>query len=382
MVRTKKIASLEKLLVCAGNFANPSVMAAKAAGKKIVGIQYPEIPEEILIAAGCVPVLLRGTGATGTEYAEAYFRQLTCNYTRCTFDQILQGKWDFLDGAVIFNSCDHMRRIYDNWLLVPGKPKLSFLYSPKKRTPIAKGFWHLQIDAFVKEVAEKYGPVTKEGLAAAVKLTNERRRLQQEVYALQQGEAVYLTGTELLMVMLAAMSMPVEEYNSCLKALLAELKAAGETMTPKVRLLFVGGHADSAEFYQALESKRAQVVVDGMGFGTVACHALIDETKDPLQAVEDFYFDGKPFTPRHFGTAKERMAYLHELVRKYHVDGVVVARINMCDVWAMEQFMMREYLTTEDIPLTELEVNYLPDGVGQIATRMQAFVESIEARKH
>ena len=127
MVRTKKIASLEKLLVCAGNFANPSVMAAKAAGKKIVGIQYPEIPEEILIAAGCVPVLLRGTGATGTEYAEAYFRQLTCNYTRCTFEQILQGKWDFLDGAVIFNSCDHMRRIYDNWLLVPGKPKLSFL---------------------------------------------------------------------------------------------------------------------------------------------------------------------------------------------------------------------------------------------------------------
>ena len=383
MVRTHKIAALEKLLDCAAHFDNHYVQEAKAAGRKIVALQYQEVPEEILIAAGCVPVLLRGTGATGTEYSEAYFRQLTCNYTRCTFDQIMRGKWNFLDGAVIFNSCDHMRRIYDNWKLIDGNPVFAFLYSPKKRTPLARSFWKDQVAEFTKTVEDKFGvKVTKEALAAAVKLTNERRRLQREVYDLQKGKAVYLTGTELLMVMLAGMSIPAEDYIELLKELLTELKAVGETFEPEVRLLFVGGHADSAEFYASLESKRAQIVVDDMGFGTAACWALIDETKDPMEAVEDFYFDGKPFAPRHFGTARNRMAHLDELAKDYQVDGVVIARINMCDIWAMEQYIVRDHLAQTGLPHTELEVNYLPDAMGQTATRMQAFVESIQARRH
>ena len=380
-MRTQSIPSLEKLIAVAENFRNEYVLAAKKAGRKIVGIQYQEIPEEILTAAGCVPVLLRGTGATGTEHAEAYFRQLTCNYTRCTFDQIMQGRWDFLDGAVIFNSCDHMRRIYDNWKLVPGNPLFSFVYAPKKRTPLAKKFWRESVKQFLADTEAKFGvKITAEKLAAAIKLHNETRRLQQQIYAMQTGKAVYLTGAELMAVMLAALSMPREDYNALLASLISELKAANETMTPGVRLLYVGGHADSYEFFKALESKRAQIVVDAMGFGESACHALVREDGDPLEAVVDYYFDGKPFAPRHFGTAPQRMAHLQDLVDRYHVDGVIVARVNMCDVWAMEQYIVRQYLAGRDIPCLELEVNYLPDALGQTATRMQAFVESIEAR--
>jgi benzoyl-CoA reductase/2-hydroxyglutaryl-CoA dehydratase subunit BcrC/BadD/HgdB len=54
----------------------------------------------------------------------------------------------------------------------------------------------------------------------------------------------------------------------------------------------------------------------------------------------------------------------------------------MCDLWAFEQFMMRKNLEPAGIPLLELEVEYKLEGEGQIRTRVQAFVESILAKKH
>lgn len=62
---------------------------------------------------------------------------------------------------------------------------------------------------------------------------------------MQKGEEVYLTGLELLMVMLAGVSLPRPEYNKMMKDLIAALKANGPRIKPKVRLLYTGGHADN-----------------------------------------------------------------------------------------------------------------------------------------
>lgn len=382
-MRKNAVPSLEKLCAVASDFRNDYLLKAKNEGRRIVGLLYQEIPEEVITAAGGVPVVLRGTGATGTEYAEAYFRQLTCNYTRCTFDQIMQGKWDFLDGAVIFNGCDHVRRIYDNWKLIPGNPVYHFFYSPKKKGALAKAFYAEQVREFIKATESRFGvTITPEKLRAAIVLHNETRRLQQALYEMQKGAEVYLSGAELMSVMLAGVSMPREDYNRLLVSLIDELKKNGETMRPAVRLIYLGGHADSPRFFASLESRSAQVVADAVGFGGNACEALARETGDPLEALIDFYFDEKPAVPRNFGTQEARLSRLTRLVHDYHADGVVCARVSMCDVWALEQFMIRDRLAKENIPLLELEVDYLPDAQGQIATRMQAFVESITAARN
>lgn len=381
-MRQKQIPVLDELIETAKTIGNRYLKAAQSQGRKIVGIFYQEIPEEVLTAAGCVPVMLRGTGASGTQYAEAYFRQLTCNYTRCTFNQIIEGRWDFLDGAVIFNNCDHMRRIYDNWKLLPNNKAYHFFYAPKKSGALADAFYRKELDKFIAATEAKFGvSITDEKLSAAIALHNRTRKLQQALYAMQTGSEVYLTGTELLLVMLAGVSMPREDYNRKLEELIAALAANAETTRPSVRLLYTGGHADSPVFFKMLENNGAQVVVDSTGFGSRSCESLVDEQKDPRQALCDYYTEDRPMSPRNFGVQAQRKERLARLIEKYHVDGVVMARISMCDLWAMEQFMVRDYLSGKGTPLLELEVDYMPEGLGQIATRVQAFVESIVAQK-
>lgn len=382
-MRHAQIPALDALLSAAKSINNPYLTKAKQEGRPVVGLFYQDLPEEVLSAADCVPVMLRGTGANGTEFAEAYFRPLTCNYTRCTFNQIIEGKWDFLDAAVLFNNCDHMRRIYDNWQLLPNNKAYHFFYAPKKCGELSEKFFALELDKFIEATQKRFGvEITEEKLRAAIVLHNRTRRLQQELYKLQQSQSVYLSGTELLLVMLAAVSMPREDYNALLEELIAALKTNQETMTPTVRFLYTGGHVDNAKFFELLEQNGAQVVVDSAAFGTRSCEVLIDETLSAKEALIGYYMRNRPMSPRNFGEQAGRKQRLERLVKEYDVDGVIMVRVSMCDLWAMEQFMTRDYLQTHDIPLLELEVDYLPEGFGQISTRVQAFIESIKAQKN
>ncbi len=383
MAQLPQLPELTALVDAGKSPFNPVLMDYVAQGGKTVGFLYQDTPEEILSAAGAAPVFVRGTDSEGTEMAEAFFRQLTCNYVRHTYNEILEGKWDFLTGAVFYNICDHARRVFDNWQTIPGNPAYHFFYMPKKRSDLSKEFFREEVKKLIAATEKHFGvEITPEKLAAAIRLHNTTRRLQREIYEMQKGEAVYLTGSELLMVMMAGISMPRETYNAMLEKLIAALKAGGPRVTPAIRLLYTGGHADSPEFFELLEQRGAGIVVDNEGFGTRACDALVSEEGDPLEAIIDYYFGGKPAATRQMGTQAERMERLFGLVEKYRVDGVVSSRLFMCDVWAFEEFLMRKRLREKNIPYLSLEVDYKPEGEGQIKTRVQAFIESIADRKN
>ena len=173
--------ALKPLMEAATALNNPILQKAKENGKKVVGFLYQETPLEIITAAGAVPYFIRGTGSDGTEYADAFFRNLACNYVRHTYNQILNDKLDFLDGAVFYNSCDHARRIYDNWMTVPGNPVYHFIYIPKKRGDLAKAFYREEIEKYIKATEEKFGvKITDEDLRKAIKLRSEERRVGKE----------------------------------------------------------------------------------------------------------------------------------------------------------------------------------------------------------
>ncbi len=376
-MRQKALPALEKLISVATSIGNEYLERAKKEGKKVIGVAG-QVPEEVITAAGGIPVLLRGTGSDGTEFADPYFRELTCGYTRHTFNEILSGRWAFLDGAVVSNNCDHIRRVYDNWKLTKNCPAYAFIYVPKKTGETAKRFYRDQLKEYIHQTELRFCvTIRPENLREAIRLHNEKRRLQRELYALQKGKSVALTGTELLMVMLAGESMPIGDYVPLVRELLREIAESGETFTPKVRLLYMGGNADDMKFFETLESEGGLIVADGTENGENACEHDISEEIEPFDAIVNHYFEEIPPVPRKFGSADERAAHLLSLVKEYGIDGVVMVRLTMCDLWAFEQYMMRPVLEKAGVPFLELETDYIPQSRGQLATRVQAFVESI-----
>lgn len=382
MNRTKPVAALEKAQAYAATLDNPSVQAFKARGGKVIGTFDPEVPFELFEAAGLMPFDMRGTGATGTEYADKYFKQVTCDFVRSTFDQIAQGKLDFLDGAVVYNCCDHMRRIDDNWPLLASAKNFHFLYTPKRWDDSTYPRYLEELKKLIGAIEERYGvKITPESLKAAIAESNKTHALVRELYALRKGEEIYIDGTEVMDVLTAGGSMPRAEYNALLRELIDTLKANGETVKPRRRLMLLSGHANMPELLKALESQGALIVIDDASNGLRMCAHDIEETGDPLEALAKFYFYTKTPMPRAFGTQDRRLEAYLKLFNEYGADGVVSARVTMCDLWAFEQYMLANFLRDNDIPSLELEVNYVMDGVGQVKTRVQAFVENLPQRR-
>lgn len=381
MNRSKPIAALEKARRYAKTLENDSVRAFKDAGGKVVGTFDPEVPFEILEAAGLMPFGLRGTGAQSTEYADKYFKQLTCDFTRSMFNELVRGEYEFLDGAVVYNCCDHMRRIDDNWKALPNPKNFHFLYIPKRWDAATYPRYCEELKALMDSVAKTYGvEITKEKLHDAIVESNKTHKLVRELYALRKDDAVYIDGAEIMDVLTAGESMPRAEYNALLTELIAELKANNETVVPRRRLMLLSGHASTPELLEALESQGALIVIDDASNGLRMCEKDISEKGDPFEAICDFYFNVKTPMPRAFGTQDRRFDAYLKLFDEYRADGIITARVTMCDLWAFEQYMLMNLLREKDIPLLQLETNYLMDSAGQIRTRVQAFVENLPRR--
>ena len=94
---------------------NQYVRRWKAGGRPVVGYFCSYVPVEVLTAAGALPVRLRGPGSTDSGPADAYLSSRTCTYVRHTLTLALEGKYDFLDGQIALNTCDHVRRAFDLW---------------------------------------------------------------------------------------------------------------------------------------------------------------------------------------------------------------------------------------------------------------------------
>ena len=381
MLRRTPIPSLEYAKQIASSISNPSLEAYKKNGGKVVGYFSPDIPVEILEAAGLLAYDMRGTGALGTEYADAYFRQLTCEFTRTTFNQIMAKEYAFLDGAVVYNCCDHLRRIFDHWKTLEHCPAYHFVYLPKKCDAVTYPIFQEEIDRLIAATEAHFGvKITDESLRKAIDEANTTRALLRELYALRAEPEVRIDGSEVVSVLTAGGSIPRAEYNALLRELIDALKQSEDVVRPRRRRMFLSGHADKPELIEALESQGGIVVMDQAAMGIKFAAVDVDAGGDALEAIKQHYFSKRPHQPRIFGSQDERMGDVLKAIEAYKVDGVISARLTMCDVWAFEQYMLNDLFDEKDIPHLALEVNYILDGLGQIRTRVQAFVENCPKR--
>jgi len=382
MKRTKATPVLDWFRKTAVDIENDEVRQFQAAGGKVIGCLDPDTPLEILEAAGAMTYALRGTGTDGTELADAYFKQLTCEYTRAIFNQILGEEYKFLDGAVFYNNCDHQRRIFDNWIeFVKDSPAYSFFYLPKKRSESAYEFYRKEIAGLVAKTEARYGvKITPEKLLEAIRESNRTRRLVAALYDLRKGDDVYIDGAEIADVLMTIRSVPRKVGNDKLEALIAELKAGGETVRPKYRLMFATHHADRSDLSEVLESEDAMIVTDSLVAGVWTADVMIPEEGDPLENIMHFYFWDRTPMPRVFGTQDQRLEHYVRVMKEFNAQGIISARVAFCDLWAFEQFMLLDYLKEQGVPQLQLEVGYILTGEGQMRTRLQAFLESLPAR--
>jgi bzd-type benzoyl-CoA reductase N subunit len=375
--------AFQKFCEVTAGIMNPEIEAWKQAGGKVIGFFCSAVPEELFTAAGLYPFRMRGTGSSSTELSDACFSNINCSYPRHTMNQALLGEYDFLDGLICINSCDHVRRIYDNWTRQLDTPFVQVMSLPRKVGPPQVDWYYDEINLLKQQIQEHFDvEITDRRLWDAIKLHNEVRELQRKVYECRKADAPPITGAEALPIIVAGTAMPKEHYKALLQQFLGDLEKLEGSNDYRARLMIVGGELDDPEFVEVIEGQGAIVVTDSTCFGTRLLWRPVDESADdPVRALASYYIYDRPSCPRMYGDQSRRIDYTKELAKEFRVDGIIGERLIFCDQWLVEHYMTGADLKEEGIPFLQLDREYILSGKGQLRTRVQAFLETIEGTR-
>jgi benzoyl-CoA reductase subunit C len=379
MKRAATAHALPRLSAIAATLENDEVREWKGQGGRVMGYLCSTIPEEMFTAAGLLPFRLRGTGSTSTEKADVFFSSINCSFPRHCLNQVLGGECAFLDGLVLGNSCDNVRRIYDHWVRLKITPFVHFMSLPR-RPEEAQVAWYYNELLMLKTSMEKHfgAEITADRLREAIWVHNESRRLQRELYEMRKAKAPRLTGAQTLAVTVAGTAMPRPRFNDCLKALLEELRDAPGNSGHRARLMLVGGILDDPAYLEVIEERGGLIVADSTCFGSRLFWRDVDEeAEDPLRALARHYVAERPSCPRVFDAYESRTAFIRKMIDDFAVDGVILERLMFCDSWGWEQYRLHRTFKEWGVPLLMLDREYTMGGQGQLRTRVQAFLETM-----
>jgi benzoyl-CoA reductase/2-hydroxyglutaryl-CoA dehydratase subunit BcrC/BadD/HgdB len=363
----------------AGPIENEHVMEWRAGGGRVVGFFCAHAPEELLWAAGILPIRMRGTGSEDTSAADQYLGAVNCSFVRHTLSRVLGGDFAFLDGLILTNSCDHLRRLSDICTAKRLAPFCHYIDVPHVSTEASQARLTAQLRVLKDRLEAYYGvAVTDEKLAAALELYNRTRVLLSRASRLRSEDAPRATGSEVLAMAVAAASMPKDRFNALLARRLEQLEVGNGAAARGPRLMIIGGELDDPAYLEVIESLGATIVADQLCWGSKTYSSLTDERIDPIEAIARRMLDHLP-CPRMLNGYPSRLASLVEAVHEYRVDGIVCERLKFCDLWGGEAEMLRRSVKQElRTPFLVLERDYLTaSGVGQLRTRVQAFLETL-----
>jgi len=180
-------------------------------------------------------------------------------------------------------------------------------------------------------------------------------------------------------VLNAAYRMPKEIFNQWIEELLDELEASGKAHTGRARLMIIGSVLTNPEFVKTIEEQGALVVTDELCTSTRYWGDVVefDDGTPVLQSIARRYLNNFPCARMY--PSDERFNRIVDFTRAYKVDGVISEIVRYCVTYAHDLPLLTKRLTDEGIPTLALDVEYGTSGSGQIATRVQAFLEMLEA---
>jgi bcr-type benzoyl-CoA reductase subunit C len=359
---------------------SPAVHTWKENGKKVIAFQCTCVPEELIHASGALPVRLIGNSQQ-TEYADAtaYLYTNTCSFIRNCLQCVLDHRYSCLDGFVAGATCDCTRRLADVWDHGQITPFFHIMGAPRKITESAYSLFEIEIRRFKEHLEEFTGsPISDAVLWKSIELFNRKRELLRSLHELRKMESPPVSGNEMLSLLNASVSMPVEQFNALLEHLLPELKTGRRRVTGRFRIMVSGSPLNNPAFIQAIEAMGGMVVIDELCTGIRYWWEGVDTESDPVKALSRRYLHN--FACPRMEPSDDRIQRILKIVADYRVDAVISQIVRYCVPQTMEQPLVREVLEKQGIPVLELDIEYGMGGAGQITTRLQAFFEMLAGK--
>jgi bzd-type benzoyl-CoA reductase N subunit len=355
------------------------------AGKKVIGYFCCFVPDEIITAFDMVPYRIQGSQNDPIDEADALLEPMACPFARSCFNMALKGEYDFLDGFVAPHSCDTIERMYHIWHSNKPSPFNHMINVPHMMGPSSDIFYRKELDYFIKRLEEFSGTkLDQNKLRDAVKLYNRRRALLRELYDLRKENPPRVSGAEITKVLVVGMGIPALEHIELVQDYIDEIKGRPAPKADGLPRIFLwGNEIDDIAFIRLVEECGVHVVMDDLCTGTRFFWEDVPYTNDPLDGIANRYIGThcprslKPQAGNRQEDMENRFGYMKEFISQWQANGVIFYIVRYCDTCELEGPDLREYLNSLKLPVLMIEDDYSTSTIGQLRTRIQAFLEMI-----
>ena len=348
----------------------------------LVGTFCSYMPQEIAMAAGAAVVSLCSTSDETIEEAENYLPKNLCPLIKSSYGFAKTDKcpyFYFSDLIVGETTCDGKKKMYE--YLGEFKP-VHVMQLPN--TQIGENSFKLWKDEIIRlkeKIEDMFDiEIKEEDIKQAILLKNRERQAIKDFYSLGKLKPSALTGMDILNVVNGATfkfnkEESIDEISDLTEKIIKSYKE-GKRLLEKPRILItgcpIGGAADKV--VKAVEKNGAYVVAFENCTVSKANELLVDENKDVFDALTEKYLaiGCSCMTPN-----KNRLETLKNMMREYKVDGVIDVILQACHTYAVESFSIKRFVNSNGIPYIPVEIDYSQSNLGQLNTRIGAFIEML-----
>ena len=361
---------------------NPNKQLAdfKAQGKKVIGVLPYYAPEELVYAAGMVPMGMWGSNNKTISRAKEYCATFYCTIAQLALEMLLDGTMDQLDGLITPTICDTLRPMSQNFRVAIGeKIPTIFLAHPQNRFAP----WGLQfcIDQYTngrKMLDEISGhEMTDEDIRNAIKVYNASRAARREFVKLASDHCDVVTPTLRSAVLKAGWFMLKDEYTAKLVALNEELKKLPVCDWKGVKVVTSGIICDNPKLLAIFEENNIAIAADDVAHETRAFRTDASEEGDPMMALAkqfaDVDYEVLLYDPK--SSENRRGEFVANLVKESGAQGLILFMQQFCDPEEMEYPYLKKALDEAGIPHIKLGVDQQMRDFGQATTAIQAFAD-------
>ena len=375
------------------NADNELVRKAQEDGGLAMGYTCFHIPEVLLNVDNCFSVRLRAPNTGSIDIATYYMSNYTCEFARALLERAIEGGYQFLDALIGVDACSMMNRSMEHFEILHVNDKPNFFVT---HTDMPYKITDYTLDSYVRQMrlrvldrmTEVFGVDTSDAaIRKAVEEHNEVCRIISEISEMRKADNPVITGYELHVLNLVTYCCPKALILPYLRETLAELKTRKpDKKSPfRARVAIVGSEIDDPNLTKLIEGCGALVVSDRYCFGSTPGREVIELTddEDALTQICRHYMEVSECA-RYISDEKvlQRRVTADRLAKEFKAEGMIYEQMKYCDYWGFERALVSHVMHDEyGWPVLSIDRLYNNGNSGQLRTRVQAFVESLEIKR-
>lgn len=368
----------------------------KEAGKKVIGYSCMFAPVELILAADAIPVRVGSGWYDAAKLGDRIMPVEVCPVIRSTVGAKMVSLSPYLelsDAIITPLTCDGRTKLSE--ILSDYKPVWPMCPPRVKDDPQTLNLWKEEMRAIKAKIEDFTGTkITRKRLRSSIDVMQRATKAFRRLQDLRKGPPV-ITGRDAMLVNQTSMWDDIKRWTKKTEELCEELekrvKQKEWACSPETPRVMVTGTPmlwpDSWKVPNLIEESNPQgvLVVDELCSGDRILYdpVGVDEwtMTDMFDAVSERYLMASTcpcFTSEHGN--EDRINWLMDRIKEYKVDGVIYYVVRGCVLYAMEYARIKRILDRMGMPVYYLDTEYTREDVGQMKTRIEAFLEMLEAR--